>query len=47
MQVDVGNYLAKNLSKDKANIDDNLDAFLGNIIQIKGGILLTDKFDNG
>ena len=23
------------------------DAYLGNIIQIKGGILLTDKFDNG
>lgn len=47
LQTQVGDYLEFNVGKNFSNINDNADAFLGNIIQIKGGILLTDKFDNG
>ena len=47
MQADVGQYLEGLLGKEKSNSEKNPYAILGNILQIKGGILLTDKFDNG
>ena len=47
MQADVGEYLEGLLGKEKSDSEKNPYAVLGNILQIKGGILLTDKFDNG
>ena len=47
LQEKVGSYLEELIGKQKSNISTNDYAFLGNIIKIKGGILLTDKFDNG
>jgi hypothetical protein len=47
LEAKVGEYLETKLTQDRASLSKNPYAFLGNILQIKGGILLTDKFDNG
>ena len=41
--VAVGNYLKNVKSFDDADTDTNRQAFLGNIIKLRGGILLSDK----